>query len=156
MHTIFLSDKAHTHKFGRALGNLLQAGDVLALMGALGTGKTFLVQAIGEGMGLRDPVTSPTFSLVQEYRGPLSLIHIDVYRISDTDLSFPLELEEYFHRPAVVAVEWADKVASFLPEDRLEILLEAPVAEREERLLHLQPRGARASELLQAIERSWP
>src|SRR5579875_1164993 len=140
MRTLSISDQNQMRRCGQALGKRVQAGDVLALTGALGTGKTFFVRALGEGMNLQEPVTSPTFALIQEYHGPIPLIHIDAYRLDDAAAAATLGLEEYFARPAVFAVEWADRIATLLPEQEL-------------RLLHLQAKGERAAALLEMLER---
>ncbi|HLI48577.1 MAG TPA: tRNA (adenosine(37)-N6)-threonylcarbamoyltransferase complex ATPase subunit type 1 TsaE [Chthonomonas sp.] len=154
MRTLSISDQNQMRRCGQALGKRVQAGDVLALTGALGTGKTFFVRALGEGMNLQEPVTSPTFALIQEYHGPIPLIHIDAYRLDDAAAAATLGLEEYFARPAVFAVEWADRIATLLPEERLEIYFEAPLPEQELRLLHLQAKGERAVALLEMLERT--
>ena len=107
-----------TERFGEILGRALRAGDVIALLGDLGAGKTTLTQAIAHGMGVTDDVTSPTFTLVQEYGGAIPLFHFDVYRI-DADELTEIGFEEYFERGGVVLIEWADRVMSLLPSEYL-------------------------------------
>src|SRR5581483_9774605 len=106
-----LLSEQETRRFGRALGELLRPGDVVALIGDLGTGKTTLTQAIARGMGITADVSSPTFALVHEYYGPTPLFHFDPYRLDRCEDLADLGFEEYFHRGGVIVVEWADKVA---------------------------------------------
>jgi len=118
--------EADTERLGRALAEVLPAGSVVALIGTLGAGKTRLVQAIATAMGVpaRD-VTSPTFVLVNEYRGGRRPVyHFDTYRLKDDDEFLELGPEEYFESDGLSLVEWADRVAGLLPHERLEITLE--------------------------------
>jgi tRNA threonylcarbamoyladenosine biosynthesis protein TsaE len=124
-----LPERASTARWGEALGKCLRPGDVIGLIGDLGAGKTTLTQAIARGMGITSPVTSPTFTLLQEYPGPIPLFHLDPYRLERPEDLADLGLEEYFERGGVVIVEWADKVETLLPSDRLTLWLE--IAERE-------------------------
>ena len=108
-----------------ALADKLQAGDVLALIGELGTGKTALTRYIGEGLGIHQRISSPTFTIVKEYTdGRLPLYHFDVYRITDPDEMFNIGAEEYFFGEGVCVVEWADLIAELLPENTKYIYLQ--------------------------------
>ena len=111
---------------GRRLGNRLFPGAVVALIGPLGAGKTFLARAIAEGLGVADSrvVTSPTFVLIQEYDGRLPIYHFDAYRLKAVREFADLGVGEYFSGDGVCLVEWADKVAETLPADHLRIELE--------------------------------
>ena len=120
---LLLRTRDDTLKFGQELGNLLQAGDVIALIGDLGAGKTTLTQGIAQGLGITDRVTSPTFTLVQEYRGRVSLFHFDPYRLERPEDVYDFGFEEYLERGGVVVVEWADKIAALLPSERLTLTL---------------------------------
>lgn len=107
-----------TAALGRALGRLLTGGEFLALAGPLGAGKTRLVQGLASGIDVPsdEPVVSPTFVLVREYRGRLTLYHVDAYRLSGADELLSLGLDELACEPdAVVAVEWADRVRPAVP-----------------------------------------
>ncbi len=114
---------AQTRRFGARLGMLLRPGDVVCLEGDLGTGKTCLVQGVGLGLGLTEPVTSPTFTLVAEYRPPRpapALYHVDVYRLDDAPLeALAFGLDDYLGGDGVCVIEWADRVEALLPEERL-------------------------------------
>lgn len=111
-----------TNQLGEIIASALQPGLLVTLKGTLGAGKTFLVQAIAETLGLdRKSVVSPTFTLIQVHRGRLELVHIDAYRIADDDQYFELGIDEYIDSDGVVAMEWAEKFDALLPDDRLQI-----------------------------------
>ena len=118
-----LSSLVDTQTWGRALGAHLVAGDVIALIGDLGAGKTTLTQALACGMGIIEPVTSPTFALAQEYPGRLPLFHFDPYRLDSPEAFADIGFEEYFKRGGVMVVEWADKIDMLLPTERLTLTL---------------------------------
>ena len=120
---IILRSPQQTHRLGRCLGTLLHGGEVLALFGAIGTGKTSLVRGVAKGL-LAEPteVSSPTFTLIHEYRGRLRLIHTDLYRLTAPQLE-NTGLDDYLDGHTVTAIEWADRWGSGLPPDRLDIHL---------------------------------
>ena len=109
-----------TLRLGEILGRCLSSGDVVALTGELGSGKTCLTQGIARGMGVsaRYHVTSPTFTLINEYPGDITLYHVDVYRLSGPVDLEDLGYEEYFYGDGVVVVEWAEKIKSVLPVEK--------------------------------------
>jgi tRNA threonylcarbamoyladenosine biosynthesis protein TsaE len=110
-----------TEQLGQKIAALLQAGDVLALYGELGAGKTCLVRGLAKGLGVDERlVASPSFSLINEYPGPLPVVHIDCYRLHLEEELDELGLEEYFDGPGVTVIEWAERISD-LPDDRLEI-----------------------------------
>ena len=111
-----------TARLGRSLAEVLRAGSIVALTGNLGAGKTRLVQAIAEAMGVdRRDVRSPTFVLVHEYEGRLPIYHIDAYRLHDSDEFFDLGAEEILDSDGPCLIEWADRVPDALPRDHLRI-----------------------------------
>jgi tRNA threonylcarbamoyladenosine biosynthesis protein TsaE len=122
--TILSRSEADTERIGRRLGQLLPAGAVVALDGPLGAGKTRLVQGLAAARG-PDPlnVVSPTFTLVQEYRGERPVYHFDVYRLRDDDEFLNLGPDEYFYGEGITVLEWAEKVAACLPPERLAITI---------------------------------
>lgn len=111
-------------RWGRRLARYLKPGNIVALVGELGTGKTTLVQGIASGWGYDRDANSPTFALVNEYQTPQGMLfHMDMYRLSPKELdAFPLE--DYFDRKALCCVEWADRVRERWPAGTLEIHLE--------------------------------
>ncbi|MCS6865635.1 MAG: tRNA (adenosine(37)-N6)-threonylcarbamoyltransferase complex ATPase subunit type 1 TsaE [Gemmataceae bacterium] len=119
--TMDIPDLAATEAWGRRLGALLFPGAVIALVGPLGAGKTHLVRAIAEGMEVKNPtaVNSPTFLLIHEYPARLPIYHFDAYRLTAPREFAELGVEEYFRGEGVCLIEWADKVASLLPAERL-------------------------------------
>ena len=116
-HTWISHSPAATFALGQQIGRLAQPGDVLALSGDLGAGKTALVQGIGAGLGIADQITSPTFTLVGEYDGRLHLFHVDVYRL------VAFGLDDLLGADGLTVIEWANLVATLLPADRLEVQL---------------------------------
>jgi tRNA threonylcarbamoyladenosine biosynthesis protein TsaE len=126
MRIIDLPDLAATQAFGRWLGQRLWPGAVVALIGPLGAGKTQLVRAIAEGLGLADSriVTSPTFVLMQEYPARLPIYHFDAYRLHREAEFADLGVYEYFQGGGVCLIEWADRVRGCLPAEHLCIMLE--------------------------------
>jgi tRNA threonylcarbamoyladenosine biosynthesis protein TsaE len=123
--TLELNDLEATDRLGKLLAEHLPRAAVIALSGTLGAGKTRLVQAIAAACGV-DPadVTSPTFVLCREYHGTRTIYHLDVYRLKDEDEFLELGAEEMFASQSLVVVEWAERVADFLPEERVEITLD--------------------------------
>lgn len=120
-----INSEKNTRDFGLALSGRLEPGSVLALLGDLGTGKTALTKYIAEGLGVSELITSPTFTLVQEYySGRLPLYHFDVYRIDDPEELYELGYEEYFYGKGICVVEWADKIDELLPDSAFQIAIE--------------------------------
>jgi tRNA threonylcarbamoyladenosine biosynthesis protein TsaE len=120
-----MRSEADTAEFGKNLADELEAGDVLGLIGDLGTGKTTLTKYIAEGLGITETITSPTFTIVNEYHsGRLPLFHFDAYRLEAAGDAFEVGMEEYFDRGGVSIIEWADMVAEVLPEDAKLIIME--------------------------------
>jgi tRNA threonylcarbamoyladenosine biosynthesis protein TsaE len=112
-----------TRAMGEALSALLRPRDAVILTGELGAGKTTFVQGIARGLEVRDRVTSPTFTLIREYRGRLDVAHVDVYRLERIQDVVDLGLEELFDGDAVLLVEWGDAVEEILPADHLTVEL---------------------------------
>ena len=148
---IFNADnEAATAALGHALADVLPAGTTVALCGTLGAGKTRLVQAIAEALGVnRRDVVSPTFVLIQEYHGRRMIYHIDAYRLRDDDEFQQLGPDEYFESDGLVLIEWADRVEGSLPRDYIEIRVE--VTGVESRRFEIRAVGRRYEEVLQAI-----
>ena len=147
---------AQTRRFGARLGDLLQAGDLVCLEGDLGTGKTCLVQGIGRGMGVVEPITSPSFTLIAEYRPPAPapvLYHVDLYRLQmAVEEARAFGIEDYLLGDGVCVVEWAERVEPILPKERLWVTLR--YVDESKRGLMIQATGARYDELLQQFRLS--
>lgn len=148
---VFVSRSAEqTRQLGARLGNRLQVGDVICLQGDLGVGKTTLVQGIARGWGSQDPVSSPTFIIVNLYRrqGDDPLYHMDAYRIDSVPEAAELDLDSMLaHGPLVI--EWPERVRELIPDECLWIRLDH--AGEEERELTLRATGKRHKDLLDAI-----
>lgn len=112
-----------TSNIGEQLGRLLIKGNIICLTGDLGAGKTAFTKGIAKGLGVLDYVTSPTYTIINEYQGRLPLYHFDVYRLNDVEEMYELGYEEYFFGDGVVVVEWADVVRDIIPGERLWITI---------------------------------
>ena len=149
---------AQTRRFGARLGGLLQAGDLVCLEGSLGTGKTCLVQGIGRGMGVVEPITSPSFTLIAEYQPSAAfgersestvpvLYHVDLYRLhTAVEEARAVGLEDYMLGDGVCVIEWAERIQPILPEERLWIFLRH--VDQSKRGFLLRASGARYDDLL--------
>lgn len=113
---------AETEAVGAVIGAVLDVHDLVVLGGDLGAGKTTLAKGIARGLGVEDVVTSPTFTIVQEYDGPTRVAHVDIYRLQRVQELYDLALEELLE-DRVVLVEWGDVVAQHLPLERLDVQL---------------------------------
>lgn len=113
-----------TFEYGRGLAEKLGPGSVVALVGDLGAGKTCLVKGIAYGLGVAQEVTSPTFTLIHEYRGGrLPLWHVDLYRLDSVAAAVSIGIEEYLPGEGVTVVEWAEKIESLLPPGTMRLRL---------------------------------
>ncbi|MBV9300614.1 MAG: tRNA (adenosine(37)-N6)-threonylcarbamoyltransferase complex ATPase subunit type 1 TsaE [Acidobacteriaceae bacterium] len=114
-----------TRAVGRKLAKLLPDRGVVLLIGDLGTGKTTLVKGIVEGRGAAnaEDVSSPTFTLVHEYGDPVAIYHVDLYRLETLEEARRIGLEDLFHQPALILIEWGDRFPELLPDNRVEIIL---------------------------------
>lgn len=140
-----------TARLGAAIAGAVTPGTTIALSGTLGAGKTRLVQAVAEALGVpRGQVTSPTFVLINEYTsGRMSVYHFDTYRLRDEDEFLNLGPDEYFESNGITFVEWADRVADLLPPERLSISIE--VAGPDARTVTLAGTSPRIEDLVQRI-----
>ncbi len=155
MHWAVISRSAeHTRRLGNSLGKLLQGGEIIGLVGELGTGKTCFVRGLTEGLGVSQEtwIRSPTFTLVNEYHGRLPIYHIDLYRIESTAELEELNLREYLYSNGVSLIEWFE----YFPADEVDDHLEIKLAYREgsKRQVTFIPRGARYEELVNALRQT--
>ncbi len=123
--TIITESDQDTIRVGKEMGALLVEGDVVGLAGELGSGKTWLTKGIALGLGMNPKtiVTSPSFTLVNEYQGRTPLVHMDVYRLGSLEDALSAGIEEYLHSAGVVVLEWADRWPEMLPEHTLMVQL---------------------------------
>lgn len=115
---------------------------IIALHGDLGAGKTCFVRGLARELGISQPITSPTFTIVQEYPSQRPLYHIDLYRLADPDEMLDLGFDEYLTQAAVVAIEWAERAGDLLPEDTVHVTLE-PGDEDDQRRITIEPNPPR-------------
>ena len=148
-----------TRDLAAALAALAQPGDLVLLAGDLGAGKTAFAQGFGAGLGVTEPITSPTFTLAQQYRGRLMMHHLDVYRLDQLGEVAELGLSELLDDEGVVLIEWGDAILPVLPNDYLEVRLgfvEGADASDDERRVELRTVGVgwgnRQVSLLHALE----
>lgn len=115
-----------THALGKRIGQILTTGMVLTLTGDLGSGKTLFVQGLAEGLNIPETyyVTSPTFTIINEYPGRLPLFHIDLYRLSGSQAAEDIGFHEILNPESVIAIEWPEIIASELPEDSISLCFE--------------------------------
>ena len=151
--TITTASQAETIQLGRKLGALLKEGDVVALVGELGSGKTWLTKGIALGLGVRPDtvITSPSFALVNEYEGRVTLFHMDVYRLESLSELLSAGLEEYLYSQGVVVLEWADRWPEILTEQTLTV--ELRIINDHRRQITLSGRHSRVRELIEAIKK---
>lgn len=113
-----------TNKIGELIGALVNSGDIICLIGDLGTGKTHLTKGIAKGLHIEDNITSPTFTIVNEYEGRLKLYHFDVYRVNDPDEIEAIGFDEYIFSDGVSIIEWANYIEELIPSNNLTITIE--------------------------------
>ena len=150
MWTITTNGPDETKKLGEKLGGLLKAGDIICLHGELGAGKTCFTQGIAKGMNVAKAfITSPTFVLVNEYKGALPLYHIDLYRLNNIAEIEDIGLSEYLKGEAVTVIEWAEKAEGLLPEESLSVYLENSGGDK--RSFTFKATGKRYEEIIEKI-----
>ncbi|MBN1351794.1 tRNA (adenosine(37)-N6)-threonylcarbamoyltransferase complex ATPase subunit type 1 TsaE [candidate division KSB1 bacterium] len=142
---IITHSENETIEFGHKLADSLKPGDVVALIGELGSGKTCLTRGICQGFDVKEDVTSPTFVLINEYRGRIPIYHFDFYRLDSSEEVLNLGVDDYFNeKDGLCLIEWADRALSVLPAKRIEIKLTSLFEQnkefdREIEVSHLNP-----------------
>lgn len=144
-------DAAETFSLGVRLGRLLEPGDFIALTGNLGAGKTQFVKGLAVGLGLapEEPVTSPTYTLLNIHGGRFPLYHFDLYRLVSEDDIINLGFEEYADSAGVCVVEWAERLGGLIPDEHLSVFF--IVEDVDSRLIRFEPTGSRADELVRRL-----
>lgn len=148
---ILTENEEQTMNLAKKLAELLEPGMTLLLEGNLGAGKTTFTKGIGEGLGVKRIIKSPSYTIIREYQdGRLPLYHIDLYRLDESEAS-ELGLEEYFEGNGITVVEWSSVAPAELPAERLEIRLKTDVNHFEQREIEINGVGSRYEELLKAF-----
>ncbi len=142
---------SETVEMGKRLGRLLQAGDAVALVGELGTGKTQFIKGLAEGVGVEKTryVSSPSFTLIHEYSGKTPFYHIDLFRLGSEKEAEGLGLEEYIGGDGVTAIEWADRIPALLPDEFL--LVTIRYTGEKTRDLDMTAKGKRYKQLINRL-----
>ena len=140
-----------TLEIGEQLGKLLNKGNIVCLSGDLGAGKTAFTKGIAKGMGVFDYVTSPTYTIINEYEGRLPLYHFDVYRLNNVEEMYELGYEEYFFGDGVVVLEWADIVRDIIPGERLWITILNTKGDNSREII-MEPTGEAYNNIVKGIE----
>lgn len=148
---ISINSLKDTQKIGEAIGLSLMPGGVVCLDGDLGAGKTTLTQSIAAALGVREYVTSPTFTIIKEYEGRLRLCHMDVYRIDSPDDMYDLGFDEYIYSDGVTVIEWSDKIKDMLPSDRVDIIIDRAEGQ-DHRVLAVSGRGRQYEATVEALK----
>lgn len=143
---------AETRELGRRLAAWVTPGDFLCLRGELGAGKTTLVQGLAEGLGAREPATSPGFTLVHQHVARIPLYHLDLYRLGPADLP-DIGVDDVLDEHAVVVVEWAERLPPGLCQEALDISIEFDVCDEGHRHFRLCARGPRGERIVEGLRR---
>ena len=121
-----------TENIAKAFAKSLKCGDVVCLNGDLGVGKTAFVQGLTKALGVTDPISSPTFTIVNCYNSTIPIYHFDVYRIDDCDEMYEIGYEEYVYGDGITIIEWPEKIEPILPEKRYDILISKDLSKHED------------------------
>ena len=150
--TYVTTSDEETIRLGQRLGDLLSEGDVVALVGELGSGKTWFTKGLALGLGVSPDtiVTSPSFTLVNEYKGRYTFYHMDFYRLENLPEVLSAGLEEYLHDSGVVALEWADRWPEILPDKR--VMVKFLIIDDRRREITLSGYDPRALEIIEDLE----
>lgn len=136
-------DQEETFEVGRKIGMNAKPGQIYTLTGDLGVGKTVFTQGVAAGLGITEPVNSPTFTIIQEYEdGRLPFYHFDVYRIGDLEEMEEIGYDDYFFGQGICLIEWAELIEEILPEKRIEVTIEKDLEKGfEYRKITIEERG---------------
>ena len=117
----FVDNVNKTMDIGKKIGSYVNSGDIICITGDLGSGKTHLTKGIAEGLGIKEHITSPTFTIVNEYDGRIKLYHFDVYRVNDPDEIAAIGFDEYIFGQGVCVIEWSNYITELIPEECINI-----------------------------------
>ena len=144
---MFSHNEEELIEWGRRLGSLLQKQDVLILTGDLGAGKTTFTKGLARGLGIKQMIKSPTYTIVREYEGRLPLYHLDVYRIGEDPDS--IDLDDFLFGEGITVIEWGELLEGSLPDDYLKLTILKKADGRE---LVFESKGRRSQELLEELK----
>ena len=147
---IYLENEEKTREIGSKLGELLTPKSVICLIGDLGAGKTTMTQSLARALGVDDYITSPTFTIVNEYEGRMPLYHFDVYRIGSSEEMYDIGFDEYIDGDGVCIIEWANLIEDILPDEYLYIEMNYKETGRE---MILTPKGDKYEEIVKELSK---
>lgn len=145
---IYLENEEKTKEIGYKLGKLVEPGSVICLIGDLGAGKTTMTQSLAKALEVDDYITSPTFTIVNEYEGILPLYHFDVYRIGCSEEMYDIGYDEYINSDGVCIIEWANLIEDILPDEYLYVELKYKEMARE---MILTPKGEKYEKIVEEL-----
>ncbi|GAA0700901.1 tRNA (adenosine(37)-N6)-threonylcarbamoyltransferase complex ATPase subunit type 1 TsaE [Paraclostridium ghonii] len=145
---IYLENEEQTREIGFKLGQLLTPKSVVCLIGDLGAGKTTMTKSLAKSLEVDDDITSPTFTIVNEYEGKMPLYHFDVYRIGSSDEMYDIGFDEYINGDGVCIIEWANLIEDILPDEYLYIEMNYKESGRE---MILTPKGEKYEEIVKEL-----
>jgi len=149
--TIITKSPEETKKLGKELSKLVKPGDLIAFYGELGAGKTCFIQGISQELEVKGYVTSPSFTIVNEYQGRIPIYHFDLFRLDNTEEILELGYEEYFYGEGLTVIEWAEKIEQLLPKEYLKI--DIKFKDRNQRTISFIPQGDRFNNFLEELSR---
>lgn len=141
-----------TMALGRKLGELMSSGNVICVYGNLGAGKTYFAKGLALGLGISEHVTSPTFTIINEYEGRIPFYHVDAYRLTEEEEAYELGLEEYLYGRGVTLIEWPERVNSLLPDEYLQLFISLSNEGDDVRVLEFQAKGQSYEKLIKELE----
>ncbi|MFO7888518.1 MAG: tRNA (adenosine(37)-N6)-threonylcarbamoyltransferase complex ATPase subunit type 1 TsaE [Eubacteriales bacterium] len=152
MKRIILKNLKHTEEFGKILSSVIGPGSLLCLNGDLGAGKTTLTQIIGRELKVKEYVNSPSYSLMNSYKGTHRIYHYDLYKLNGVDDALDIGIEDYIYSDeAVVIIEWSNKIKSILPEKRIDINISI---NNRERIVDINGHGKFYNQLLKELSKN--
>jgi tRNA threonylcarbamoyladenosine biosynthesis protein TsaE len=149
--TIITKSPKETKNLGKDVSKLVTPGDILAFYGELGAGKTCFIQGVSLGLEVKDYVTSPSFTIINEYQGMIPIYHFDLFRLDNAEEILKLGYEEYFYGEGLTVIEWAEKIEQLLPKEHLKI--DIKFKDLYERTISFIPQGERFDKLLKELSR---
>ncbi|MBA7563279.1 tRNA (adenosine(37)-N6)-threonylcarbamoyltransferase complex ATPase subunit type 1 TsaE [Candidatus Atribacteria bacterium 1244-E10-H5-B2] len=149
--TIITKSPEETKNLGKEVSKLTKPGDLLAFYGELGAGKTCFIQGISQGLKVKDYVTSPSFTIINEYQGKIPIYHFDLFRLDNAEEILELGYKEYFYGEGLTVIEWAEKIEQLLPKEHLEIKIK--FKDHHQRTISFIPQGDRFNKFLEELNR---
>ncbi|MBA7582250.1 tRNA threonylcarbamoyladenosine biosynthesis protein TsaE [subsurface metagenome] len=149
--TIITKSPEETKNLGKEVSKLTKPGDILAFYGELGAGKTCFIQGISQGLEVKDYVTSPSFTIINEYQGKVPIYHFDLFRLDNDEDILELGYEEYFYGEGLTVIEWAEKIEQLLPKKHLKV--DIKFKDRYQRTISFISQGDRFNKFLEELNR---